>query len=427
MPPTVSKLAMAFPADAMVNLLKFIDNNIQQIVRSLRGQGAEVRGKLRILIQKYVDLLADILRECMHFRNFIKILQRNLEGIENILTLVLKGLVSEVLTDLRLEKYLHVFEQEDLVKAYQLMQANFDIEQINLPTKRAREAIHDRIQDYRLDLMTVKDRMQEVREEGEKCHQSCKEITQRFNAFLQEIQEIQESIISLLDDQLTDEERLKCNYMIAGGIAIACLALCLTGAVNVGMAYLRTAEGASTVATVLVAAGGMGAAAAAYDIGQQIQDMEKIKKAVDELKAQTDSMMQDAGKQKMAWQEIETQAEKIVHYVDNSKMEETADALEPRRRTPIQKVLDGVHDVLEDVAILQDNIVRFKKEAERVQESLVAKLLTDESDTVLTPPKDKPASLLQSLGDLITGTVKALKMANDDVVARAMAKSLKLD
>ncbi|XP_066271370.1 uncharacterized protein [Branchiostoma lanceolatum] len=307
------------------------------------------------------------------------------------------------------------------------MQANFDIEQLNLPTKWAKEAIHDRMQDYRLDLMTVKDRIQEVREEGEKCRQTCQEITHKFNVFLQENREIQEAIIGLLGDQCNEKGRLMCKCMAAGGIAIACVALCLTGAVQVGTAYLVATEGASAVATGFVAVVGAGASGAAFDIGKQIQEMEKIKAAVEELRKQTNSMTADASNQKMAWQEIQTQAEKIVHYIDNAKMEKNADALEPRRRAPIQKVLDGVHDVLEDVAILQDGIVTFKKEAQRVQESLVTMLLMKESDEVLTPPGDKSASLFQALGDLITGTVKALKIANADSAVQAMAKSLKLD
>ncbi|XP_019646035.1 PREDICTED: uncharacterized protein LOC109486617 [Branchiostoma belcheri] len=432
MAPTVSKLSTAFPADEMVGLLKFIDNNIQEMVRTLRGQGAEVRGKVKALIQKYVDLIADILRECMYFRNFIKIIQRNLEGIENILTLVLKGSVSEILADLRLEKYLSVFEKEDLINAVQLMQTNFDIEQVNLPTKWAKEAIHDRIQDYRLELMTVKDRIQEVKEEGEKCHQSCQEITQRLKMFFREIDEIQEAIISLLGDQHAEKGRLTAKYMTTGGIALTCLVLCVTGGAQAGLTCLGvTLEGAaSAVVTGTLGIGCFGASAAVVDIGGQLKEVEKIKVALEDLKGQTTSMTEDASKQKIAWQEIQTQAEKIVHYIDNSKMEKTADALkDPRRRTPVQEVLDGVHDVLEDVAILQDNIVRFKKEAASVQDSLVKAILMKDTDGVLTSPGEKSTSLLQSLGDLITGTVKALKMTSEDGrVSQVMAlKSLKLE
>ncbi|CAH1252700.1 Hypp983 [Branchiostoma lanceolatum] len=215
--------------------------------------------------------------------------------------------------------------------------------------------------------------------------------------------------------------------MVAGGIAIACLVACLTGAVGVGTVHFVASDGASSATIVLRAVEGAGASVAAVDISKQIQEMGKINAAVEELRKQTNSMTADASNQKMAWQEIQTQAEKIVHYIDNAKMEKNADALEPRRRAPIQKVLDGVHDVLQDVAILQDGIVTFKKEAQRVQESLVTILLMKESDEVLTPPVDKSASLLQSLGDLITGTVKALKVANAGSAVQVMAKSLKLD
>ena len=101
-----------------------------------------------------------------------------------------------------------------------------------------------------------------------------------------------------------------------------------------------------------------------------ISEMEKVRKALDDLQRQLTDMNAEAGIQRLAWRDIETQAEKIVHYIDNSKMERTADGLNPSHRRPVQDVLDGVQVVLEDAAVLQANVVQFKKEAQRVQGNL---------------------------------------------------------
>ncbi|XP_019628285.1 PREDICTED: uncharacterized protein LOC109472862 [Branchiostoma belcheri] len=230
MPPIVSRLATVFPADQMVELLKHIDENVRQIVSTMREQGAEVRGKVVVLLEKYLELLSGALRECMLFRNFIEMLRKNLEGIENILTLVRDGTVSEVLADLSLKKYLPSFQKEDLNFAYQLMRADFDVEQVHLPTQAAKEALHDRIQEYRVDLSTIKDRIGEVKGEGEKCSKSCQEITKQFKAFLEEIKETQESISSLLGQHRNRETGILVASLAALGISVAFLTACVGSA-----------------------------------------------------------------------------------------------------------------------------------------------------------------------------------------------------
>eukprot|EP00058_Branchiostoma_floridae_P002333 XP_002587821.1 hypothetical protein BRAFLDRAFT_94075 [Branchiostoma floridae] len=122
-------------------------------------------------------------------------------------------------------------------------------------------------------------------------------------------------------------------------------------------------------------------------------------------------MNAEAGKQRAAWRDIETQAEKIVHYIDNSKMERTADGLNPSHRRPVQDVLDGVQVVLEDAAVLQANVVQFKKEAQRVQGNLRQLSLMDDSAVVLAAPGGPSVSPLAPLYDLITRTVKMMGTA----------------
>ncbi|CAH1252702.1 Hypp984 [Branchiostoma lanceolatum] len=360
-----------------------------------------------------MDLLADILRECMHFRNFIEILQTNLEGIENILTFVQRGTVSETLTDLRLEKYLPNFEKEDLEDAYQLIQTSFDIEEVELPTRGAKRKINDRIQSYRHELSTIKDRIHEVKDEGEKCHQSCQGITHKFNVFLREIDETQEAILTLLGDQHNEEAKLSVLSMIAGGLAITSLALCLTGAVGMGVAFFSSAEAVISVSDVflIVTTGALsaGAAATAWDIRKQMKEVEKVRQALDDLQGQLNDMNIKAGMQRMAWREIETEAEKIVHYIDHSKMERTADGLNPSHRRPVQDVLDGVHVVLEDAAFFQANVVEFKTETQRVQENLRQLSLMDASAVVLATPGGPPTSPLAPLYGLITRTVNGMQ------------------
>ncbi|KAI8507997.1 hypothetical protein Bbelb_142370 [Branchiostoma belcheri] len=435
MPPIVSKLATVFPADQMVELLKHIDENVRQIVSSMREQAAEVRGKVVVLLDKYLDLLSGALRECMLFRNFIEMLQKNLEGIENILTLVRDGTVSEVLADLRLEKYLPNFEREDLNFAYQLMRADFDIEQVHLPTRAAREALHDRIQEYRVDLSTIKDRIGEVKGEGEKCLKSCQEITKQFKAFLEEIKETQESISSLLGQHRNRETIMFGSFLAALGISVALLIACVGGAATACCAMFI-----GTVAMVIPAevAGGLAIAGgvtsvvsgiAAWGIHKKKKEMEKIGEALEDLQKQLDAMHLDAGKQKTDWEKIATQAEKIVHYIDNSRMERAAGNLQPSHRRPVQEVLDGVQAVLEDAAILQANVVQFKKEAERVQGNLRDLSLLKESDKVLAVPADKSASPFQGLYNMITGFVAAFKKggsSDEGQLSTALSKAMKL-
>ncbi|KAI8506194.1 hypothetical protein Bbelb_156210 [Branchiostoma belcheri] len=423
MPPIVSKLATVFPADQMVELLKHIDENVRQIVSTMREQGAEVRGKVVVLLDKYMDLLSGALRECMLFRNFIEMLQKNLEGIEDILTLVRNGTVSEVLSDLRLEKYLPNFEREDLNFAYQLMRADFDVEQVHLPTRAAKEALHDRIQEYRVDLSTIKDRIGEVKGEGEKCLQSCQEITKQFKGFLEEIKETQESIICLLGQHRNRETEMFVLSLMALGVSATLLIACVGSAATACCAVFI--ESVATVISFHVA-GGFAITSGVASVGAE---MEEVGKALEELQKQLDAMHFDASKQKTDWEKIATQAEKIVHYIDNSRMERAAGNLQPSHRRPVQDVLDGVQAVLEDAAILQANVVQFKKEAERVQGNLRDLSLLKESDKVLAVPAEPSASPFQGLYNVITGFMTAFKKGGSSdpgQLSTALSKALKL-
>ncbi|XP_035668233.1 uncharacterized protein LOC118410568 [Branchiostoma floridae] len=122
-------------------------------------------------------------------------------------------------------------------------------------------------------------------------------------------------------------------------------------------------------------------------------------------------MNAEAGIQRLAWRDIETQAEKIVHYIDNSKMERTADGLNPSHRRPVQDVLDGVKVVSEDAGVLQTNVVQFKTATQRVREDLRQLSLMDESAVVLAAPGGPPTSPLAPLYDLITRTVNVMRTA----------------
>ncbi|XP_078588505.1 uncharacterized protein LOC144869259 isoform X2 [Branchiostoma floridae x Branchiostoma japonicum] len=345
-------------------------------------------------------------------RNFIEMLQRNLEGIENILTLVRDGTISEVLADLRLEKYLPNFEKEDLNFAYQLMTANFDVEQVHLPTRAAKEALHDRIQEYRVDLNTIKNRIEEVKEEGVRCSKSCHEITHKFKAFLEEIKWTQEDIVSLLGKHRDNETDLFVLSLMALGVSAALLLTCVGSAVATCCAAFTAVAIPLELAGGLTIASGIATGAtgvAAWGIHQKKKEMEKVGTAMEELHTQLNAMRFDASKQKSDWESIETQAEKIVHYIDNSKMEKSAGNLQPSHRRPVQDVLDGVQVVLEDAALLQANVVQFRKEAQRVQGNLRDLSLLKESDKVLASPAKASASPLQGIYDMITGVVKALK------------------
>ncbi|XP_066283621.1 uncharacterized protein [Branchiostoma lanceolatum] len=432
MPPIVSKLATVFPADQMVELLRHIDENVRLIVSTMREQGAQVRGKVTVLLDKYLDLLSGALRECMLFRNFIEMLQRNLEGIENTLTLVKNGTVSEVLADLRLEKYVPKFEKEDLHFAYQLMTANFDVEQLDLPTRAAKVALHDRIQEYRVDLSTIKARIEEVKREGGSCFKSCREITQKFKTFLQEIKGTQESIISLLGENRDHETEMCVASLVVLGASAALLLTCVGFAATACCVVFAPVAFPLEVAIGIAIASGIASGVTgltAWSIHKKKKEMESVGKALEELQAQLDAMHFDASKQKTDWEKIETQAEKIAHYISNSKMERTADGLNPSHRRPVQEVLDGVQVVLEDAALLQANVVQFKKEAERVQGNLRDLSLLKESDKVLTVPAKASASPIQGLFNMITGLVKAFKKrSNSDPseLTSTLSKAMKL-
>ncbi|XP_078655942.1 uncharacterized protein LOC144902400 [Branchiostoma floridae x Branchiostoma belcheri] len=360
-------------------------------------------------------------------------LQKNLEGIEDILTLVRDGTVSEVLADLRLEKYLPNFEREDLNFAYQLMRADFDVEQVHLPTRAAKEALHDRIQEYRVDLSTIKDRIGEVKGEGEKCLKSCQEITKQFKGFLEEIKETQES--SLLGEHRNQKSKMLMLSLMALGISATLLIACVGSAATAccavfieSVAMVIKVEVAGVLA-ITSGVASVGAGIAAWGLHKNKKEMEEVGKALEELQKQLDAMHFDASKQKTDWEKIATQAEKIVHYIDNSRMERAAGNLQPSHRRPVQEVLDGVQAVLEDAAILQANVVQFKKEAERVQGNLRDLSLLKESDKVLAVPAEPSASPFQGLYNMITGFMAAFKKGGSSdpgQLSTALSKALKL-
>ncbi|CAH1252703.1 Hypp985 [Branchiostoma lanceolatum] len=339
-------------------------------------------------------------------------LQRNLEAIENTLTLVKDGTVSEVLADLRMEKYLTNFEKEDLQFAYQLMTANFDVEQVHLPTRAAKEALHDRIQEYRVDLNTIKDRFAEVKKEGERCSKSCQEITQQFKTFLEEIKETQKSIISLLGEHRNKKGAIFVASIVALSFSVGTLITCLGSAAAACCAVfaavaipleltggIALASGVTSVVTGITALG----------IHMQKIEMEKVGKAMEELHTQLAAMHFDASKQKTTWNEIETQVEVIVNSINNHQLEKTAGSLQPSHRRPVQDVLDGVRAVLTDAKELQENVVMFKKEAMQVQRNLRDLSLLKESDKVLVVPEKASASPIQDLYSMIIGVVNAMK------------------
>ncbi|XP_066271246.1 uncharacterized protein [Branchiostoma lanceolatum] len=337
--------------------------------------------------------------------------QGNLEGIENTLTLVKDGTVSEVLADLRLEKYLPNFEKEDLHFAYQLMTANFDIEQVHLPTRAAKEALHDRIQEYRVDLNTIKDRIEEVKEEGERCSKSCQEITQQFKTFQDEIKETQNAIIRLLGQNRNSKKDMFVGSLAMLGVS-AGLLLAFAGSVAVAvlapvLVPLQVAGGLAITSGIASGFYGMGAGYVYY----KKKEMDKVGSALEELQAQLDEMHLDIGKQKTDWEKIEIQAENVVHCINYPKMERTAGNIRdrPSHRGPVQDVLRDVRVVLTDAKELQENVVMFKKEALQVQRNLRDLSLLKESDKVLAVPAEESAPPIQGLFNVITGLVKAIK------------------
>ncbi|XP_066271360.1 uncharacterized protein [Branchiostoma lanceolatum] len=412
MAPVVSKLASVFPADQMISLLKQIDENVRLIVHSMRGLGAEVRQKVGGLLQKYLTLLTETLRECMYLKNFIQILHRNLGDVKNNLTVVRNGTVSEVLEDLHLQRYLSNFESKDLRSAHQLIKPTFDVELVDLPTAAAKEAIQDRIQELRHELGTTKDRIHEVKENGESCWTSCKEITKKFSTFLQEIKKTQEDISSLLVEHRNESSQICLASFVVLGISVVLLTTCVGGAVAACCAaFTSVAISVELTGGLAISSGILGSLAGmtAWGLHQKKKEMETIGTALEKLQEQLAAMDFDAGKQKTEWEKIETQAEKIFHYINTSKMEETADGLNPSHRRPVQDLLEGVQVVLDDAAKLQTNVVQFEREAEQVQQNL-RDLSLIKSDAVLaTPTKAASASPLQPLYDGIVEITKTVQ------------------
>ncbi|XP_078621286.1 uncharacterized protein LOC144887760 [Branchiostoma floridae x Branchiostoma japonicum] len=424
MAPSVSKLASIFLSGQMTGLLKQIDKNVRRIVDSLWGLGGEVRQNVGGLLQKYLTLLTETIRECMYLKNFIEISKTKLEGVKDILTVVLDGTVSEILEDLHLQRYLPNFERKDLCSAYQLMKDTFNVEQVDIPTTMtaaAKEKLEDKIQEFRHGLDTIKDRIHGVKVVGERCYTSCKAITEKFGTFLQEINETQEAILSLLATHPNKTFGICVAVaivavgtsiaLLATGIGSAAAACCAAFTILGVVIPVELPAGISAACGLLSIATGI----AAWRSDQKakhkaISEMEMIGTTLKELQEQLASMQFDAGKQKADWEKIETQAEKIVHYINNSQMEETAQSLHPSHHRPVRKLLHGVQVVLEDTAMLQASVVQFETEAEKVQQNLRDMSLMKSDAVLATPTETACEPPLQPLYDNIKGIKKEFQM-----------------
>ncbi|XP_066271362.1 uncharacterized protein [Branchiostoma lanceolatum] len=403
----------------MISLLNHIDDDVRQIVFTWREKGTGMGGSVTALLTKYMDLNDDLLEECMNLRIFTQTLQQNFEGIDGILTFVQKGTVREMLTDLGLEKYLPNFQREDLEDAYQLIKTGFDIKKVDLPTSGAEDKIKDRINSHRRELMAIKDRIHHVKEEGEKCRKSCQRITEKFEKFLAEINQTREAIRPLPQDQQDQEMAMSVLKWVAGGIAIASLAIGIIGAV-----VAATSAASFSVAKAAMIGGaaalGIGTGATALEIGNQ---KENLKKAVNDLEKQLLHMNVEGKKQQSAWKEIERKAKEIVRHMDASEMEETAGTLHPMayeyHTGRVQELLSSVQTVMEVAATLQDTVVGFETEARRVQENLRDLSLIKQSDI-----GDLPTSLFAQPYELIIGTKKAVVGGSKGGVADRVVRSM---
>ncbi|XP_078588551.1 uncharacterized protein LOC144869289 [Branchiostoma floridae x Branchiostoma japonicum] len=391
----------AFPAEQMIGLLRQMDESVRQVVRCMREQGTEVRQKVGDLLQKYLTLLTETLHECMYLKNFVQITRGNLGGIESILTLALDGTVSEIMEELHLQHFQVNFERKDLRSAYQLMTSSFDVEDVDLPTKAAKEAVQDRVQEFRHELHTAKDRIHQVRVDGESCHTSCKAITEKFGKFLQEIKKTHEAISSLLVQHRNDKSEICLASIAVFAISAICLVACGVGAVAVCCKTFTTATNVKLggVAGLSFSSGvtGVVSGMTAWGLHQKKKEMDSVGTALEKLQKQLEAMDFDAGKQKTDWEKIESQAEKIVHYIDNSKMEATADGLNPSHRRPVQDLMNNVKDVLKDAEDLQTKLDHFETEAEQVQRNLRDLSLINSDAVLANPTATASASLLDPL------------------------------
>ncbi|KAI8506191.1 hypothetical protein Bbelb_156180 [Branchiostoma belcheri] len=362
--------------------------------------------------------------------NFHEILQDNLGNVKEVLETVRDGTVNDILTQLGLEEYGSYFEEKGIRDVWQLMKDSSQVEQVEQLNSGERERIQHKIKGIRDSFEGIKEAIKEVHEMGERRYEACKGITEKFTTFLEDITKSRKAISTLLADKPNKEETLTMNYIIAGSIAAACLIAFLGGALYCGFAWYAGKEIATSVKALTSLSGLVGGASGGltWHIGQQPPELEEIDEALKEMQInQLDAINTEASKQKMAWQEIEKLAGKIVHYMEDSKMVEKAGGLQLHHDLQMKRMLRCIEVVSEDAEELEANVNLFEKEAKMVWENVRALSLMKDYDTALAKPAEDSPRPLQAVLDLVQKTVKRFKPCDGAEQMSTPMKMVKAD